>query len=510
MKIAKTIKELIIEIDSNKHLIIYGAGKIGKLVFNFLKSKTIPVTAFAETTQTKEWEWGGISVRAIDNILRDHQAEDLCIILAVTKVYQSSMEEELKKRKIRSYIKLSYILHYELEREKQKFDAREAELKKKALIGDTVGYLTPGYLDTDYAEKRLIIDKIENVSYVAMPKETVDITHTDNGDEENSEVYRQAAEACYCPKKYMPEVSLIHTFNMVCDTEKTWCASFETAMPRIWPRTEADKDYYLRLIGYMRRSNCKALYALCGNAYDIQRRHLESYISPEDVKVLMEKTKVLHPPQKVLITEKEFQEKHNTQRFHFIFIGRGFFFKGGREIVRALSKFEGQYDFMLTLISSLIYNDYFTKTSKEEMIEWKKIVQSKHWIDYYDSLPNDMVLNKCKEATIGLLPSVADTYGYSVLEMQASGCPVITTNIRAFPEINNEECGWICRMAVDQIGCCTEKNWSETLEKELERCFLDIFEHPEMVKQKGYSALDRIRKMHDPDEYQRELRKNLM
>lgn len=508
METLKTIKDFVLEIDNEKQLIIYGAGEIGKLVFKFLKSKAITVTAFAVTTQTKEWEWGGIPVRTIDGILSDYQAANLVIVLGVTKTHLPSMEQELKKRKISSYFKLSDILLYELEREKQKFDAKEAELKKNVLTEKTVGYLTPGYLNTNYAEKRLVIDKINDASYVAIPKETTEIIQAGKY-EENLEAYKQAVEACYSPKEYMPEVSLIHTFNMVCDTDKPWCASFETALPRIWPRTEEEKDYYLRLIGYMRQSNCKALYALCENAYDIQRRHLESYVSEEEVKVLMEKTQVLHPPQKVLITEKEFQEKHNTQKFYFIFIGRAFFVKGGREIIRALSKFEDQYDFTLTLVSSLIYNDYFTKTSKEEMFRWKKIIQSKRWIDYYDNLPNDVVLEKCKEATIGLLPSVADTYGYSVLEMQASGCPVITTNIRAFPEINNEECGWICQMAVNQIGCCAEKNWSEVLEQELERCFLDIFEHPDTVKKKGRSALERIRKMHDPDEYQRELRKNL-
>lgn len=58
METLKTIKDFVLEIDNEKQLIIYGAGEIGKLVFKFLKSKAITVTAFAVTTQTKEWEWG--------------------------------------------------------------------------------------------------------------------------------------------------------------------------------------------------------------------------------------------------------------------------------------------------------------------------------------------------------------------------------------------------------------------------------------------------------------------
>lgn len=42
--------------------------------------------------------------------------------------------------------------------------------------------------------------------------------------------------------------------------------------------------------------------------------------------------------------------------------------KCGRELIQVLSEFEDLYDFKLTLISSLICDDYFTHTSYEEMV----------------------------------------------------------------------------------------------------------------------------------------------
>lgn len=512
MKTVKIIEELIMETDNKKRLIIYGAGKIGRLVYDFLRSNGIAVTAFTVTMQFKECEWEGIPVRSLDDVLSDYQASDIIIILAVTKTYQSSMEEELKKRKISSYIKLSERLLYELERKRQGEKAREAELKKETIEGNTVGYLTPGYLDTDYAERRLVVDKIKDAFYVAMPKESAEILLEDDISETDWERYRQLSEACYCPKEYCPEVDLIHTFNMVCKTDCDWIASFETTMPRVWPETESEEKYYLQLAEYMKRSNCKSLYAFCRNAYNIQRHSLMCHLPPDDVELFMTKTKVLHPPQEILITEEEFVKKHQRKEIHFIFVGNSFFIKGGRELIRALSKFENCYDFRLTLISSLLCNDYFTKISNEEAAAWKEIIQKKQWIDYYESIPNDKVLKKCKEATIGLLPSFADTYGYAVLEMQASGCPVVTTNVRAFPELNNEKCGWICRMPVDNLGVCAEQEksvLSDILEKELERYFQEIFEHPDTIIIKGRAALERIKEMHDPDNYQKELKKNL-
>lgn len=375
-----------------------------------------------------------------------------------------------------------------------------------------MGHLDTEYFGAEHAEKRLIINKIEGASYIRLPWETAEITCIGTRLEEDIAAYKQMLEACYQPQIDISEIDIIHTCNAVCVANRPWIASFETMMPRMIPQTEQEKEYCLLLIDYMKRSNCKAIYALSQNAYNIQKHNLMAKISCDDVEMIMKKTKVLHPPQKILVTEEEFEKKHNTQKIHFIFCGGLFFLKGGREIIQALSGFEGEYEFELTLISTLLYDDYFTRTPYEAMIRCRDLIKEKSWINYYESLPNAEVLEKCKEANVGLLPSLADTYGYAILEMQAAGCPVITSNVRAMPEINNEECGWICYLPVDDLGFCLTRDvtkWSPILKAELTKCFQRIFEHPEEIKKKGKKGLERIRNMHDPQRYQDELRKNL-
>lgn len=115
----------------------------------------------------------------------------------------------------------------------------------------------------------------------------------------------------------------------------------------------------------MRRPNCKALYAFCQNAYDIQKHTLEKYLLHSEVKQLMEKTKVLHPPQEILITE-EILEMRSMDPLCFIFIGIEFFRKGGREVIQILAELKKDYDFKLILISPLTY-DSFTDFSLEEI-----------------------------------------------------------------------------------------------------------------------------------------------
>lgn len=499
------------ESDISKKIVIYGAGWAGRTVCIYLMNHEIPVTAFVVTARRNMREQNGIPVYCLDDFLSLNRIEDTVFILSVTKLHRHTMQAELEKRGVCTYVVCPEDLLYGMARENRRYAARKAEIcKEKSRDLLTVGYLSPGYLDSDYAERRLIIDKIAGISYLAIPKETADITYISSEYEDRMDRYRGLEEASYCPDQYLPEVDLIHTFNTVCQTDKPWCASFETVIPRMNCDTQWEKDYYLQLVECMKRPNCRALYALCRNAYEIQRNMLkETLDSPADLELLMSKTKVLHPPQEVLITEEAFEEKHKTKKIHFIFVGGAFFIKGGREVIETLSEFEDRYDFDLTLISSLLYDDYFTKTSYEEMVRCRRIIHDCEWIDYYESLDNRDVLEKCKEATIGLLPSVADTYGYAVLEMQAAGCPVITTNVRAFSETNNEHCGWVCQLPVDELGFCMEQDsrvWPDMLKLELRRCFEDIFTHPENIEEKGRNALERIREMHNPYKYQEELR----
>lgn len=476
--------------------------KSGGVVCRLMKSKNIPISAFVETEKSKQ-EKDGIPVYCLDDFLKGESPSSFNIILAVGKENRIHMQEELEKRSLFFYC-ISDILYCEMVREIAKIEVKKLSLvNKKRDSKKVVGYLATDYMGAKYPYERLVINKIEEAFYLELPWETYGISYIQSGKNENIAGYKQLVEAAYCPDKYLPKVDIIHTFNTVCDTDKFWCVSFETHVPRMY--FKAAEEYYLHLIECMKRPNCIAMYPISEMAYKIQKHELQQHLSIEDVEVLMKKTKVLYPPQNILVTEEEFEVKHNARIPHFIFIGKTFFGKGGREIIKTLCELEHDYEFKLTLISAFKKDD-FTNISEEEVIRYRKLVQEKSWIDYYETLPNKMVLEKCKIATVGLLPSVKETFGYAVLEMQAAGCPVVTTNIRAFPETNNEECGWVCKVPINEFGfCVAHEDWSELLRNELRKCFCDILEHPEKIREKGRKALKRIQRVHNPREYQKEL-----
>lgn len=510
--VIETKAQLLAEMDKIEgEIIIYGAGWAGTLILQFLTEKGIKVNAFAVTHKGEEYV-GGLPVYSLDELLLEKDRHEFNLIMAVGEFYRAEMEEELAERGIFPYFEASGALQCEIYEDSMERKARKALAapKREDKSRITIGVLSREYPQISYAEERLIVNKIERADYTVIPWEPLRIEYRGNQLEKDLQAYRHAMNACYRPHILHPDVDVIYTMNGVCDVDIPWIASFETTIPRMWPSSGVETKHYLRLIECMKRPNCKALYAFCQSAYNIQKHTLMERVSVEDMELLMKKTKVLHPPQKVLITEEEFEKKHTARELHFIFVGRDFFVKGGKEVLHALSKFEGKYQFKLTLVSSLGNKNPFCRIPSDEEAACRKMIREKTWIEYYPCLRNEEVLEKCKTATVGLMPSVADTYGYVILEMQAAGCPVITTNVRAQSEINNEECGWLCKLPVNGLGISIYRDndaWSGILEEELGRCLQDIFEHPDLVREKGKKALKRIQEMHDPYRYQNELRK---
>ena len=133
-------------------------------------------------------------------------------------------------------------------------------------------------------------------------------------------------------------------------------------------------------------------------------------------------------------------------------------------------------------------------------------------MEYYQELTNSEVLEILKTADVGLLPTWADTYGLSVLEAQASGCPVITTDVRALPEINNNRVGWLIRVPKDELGeaiyTTTEdrQKLSQQIQAGLENTIRSIIADPSVIAIKGQAALERIRVEHSPEDYAERLR----
>jgi len=293
---------------------------------------------------------------------------------------------------------------------------------------------------------------------------------------------------------------LLHLFNGVSRGRKPWISTFETFLPR-WG-AYGDDDLKAGLEA-MAQPSCKALLALSDCAKRIQIDLLDQY--PAYREAILPKLMVLHPAQSIVLDD--INEKTLSEDFiDLVIVGNLFFLKGGLELLRVVNMLlnEGA-PLRLHIVSGLKTGDHATLSGPKEL-GWAQRFLRAHpeRILHHPSLPNREVLYLLKKSHLGLLPTWADTYGYSVLEAQAMGCATITTNVRALPEINPPEAGWMAQVPVDALGYAKinseaeRKTFSNDLTFELERILRSIIEAPSVIQGKGTAALNRIKAHHHP------------
>jgi glycosyltransferase involved in cell wall biosynthesis len=312
------------------------------------------------------------------------------------------------------------------------------------------------------------------------------------------------------------QAKLYHFFNTISYGKTPWITTFESTLPRWGNQSNSKKALQL-----MAGNSCKQLIAMSKSASLMQRDFLENAHS-DLAQSIYSKIIVKLPPQQTLIESMD--EKFWPQKLTFTLIGADFFRKGGAEVLQVLTEFwDRGAAIHLNLISSLDFGDYATKTTYEDQIKViKTIEQYQNHITHHHRLPNPQVLELLKHSHVGLLPTYAETFGYSVLEAQAAGCPVITTNIRALPEINDAQKGWVIEVPKLKNGngkLQTAEDravFSDVIKTGLRSIFSELLSNQLIAQQKGTASLAHISTNHSPEKhslflaeiYTRALKKN--
>ena len=173
-------------------------------------------------------------------------------------------------------------------------------------------------------------------------------------------------------------------------------------------------------------------------------------------------------------------------------------------MIHALETLRKEFPIHLTMVSSFDVESGWPGIDSKQLKEDQEWLRQQDWITWHEQLSNEKVLELMQESHLGLLPTWQDTYGYSVLEMQANGCPVLTTSIRSLPEINPDHCGWRINHTTNDWGEWYEipsTRVSEVSQK-LSEAILEnlrvILNNPKELQEKGQRAVARIQKEHDP------------
>lgn len=293
-------------------------------------------------------------------------------------------------------------------------------------------------------------------------------------------------------------VNAFHFFGSIYFGKKPWFVTSSVILPR-W--TQNKELAYKQLL----KNNCRKIIMLSNITYNRQLYEFEkNKINTADIR---EKLTVLHPAQKQIITS--YDEKFLPEKISFIIAGHRILGKGGYEVLKVFKDIYNKYKHIeLNIISKLHIAEFLKNEETENRLkEVKKMIEEgkNKYINYFEELPNEKVLALMKKTHVALLPSYDDTYGYTVLEAQACGCPIVTTDIMAFPEINNNNIGWILEVPKidfgrpDAFSLKKYNNFSAILEEKLKTVITDIIENPNQIRKKGINALKKISEMHNPE-----------
>jgi glycosyltransferase involved in cell wall biosynthesis len=295
---------------------------------------------------------------------------------------------------------------------------------------------------------------------------------------------------------------MLHLFNSISLGSKPWIVTYESVVPYWSPPgfRRGNGEFGLRR---MAGSACKRIIAMSAAADRIERKYLEGH--PVYADFIIPKMVVMHPPQVAILetAEKIFPDG----MIQFAIVGNHFFRKGGIEVLRAFDALLAKnLPIKLSIISTLELDDQVAVHLDKAHLDEARRIRSRHpdRIVHFAGISNSEVIQLLKRTHVGLLPTWAETYGYSVLEAQACGCPVISTDIRALPEINDEHCGWLIKVPQYDLGFAAigdakaRKIFSEVVQSGLEQTITEIARGPSLIQRKGSAALANIRAKHDP------------
>ena len=284
------------------------------------------------------------------------------------------------------------------------------------------------------------------------------------------------------------DVDLYHSYNRILfNKNKPWVISFESLLPRTW----FNKCINAPIFSILGRDECRAVLAMSENAklHMIDRNHSH----PKLVSVL-EKTHIIHPgvhdfPELYRLH----LERKIENEIHIAFIGNDFFRKGGTIAVSIIERLKKKYPLKFTVVSkmskSVLEKKSIALSAPGNVDEWKsRIVNAGGTL--LSDLPYHTVRGLLTQVDILLLPTLDDSFGFSIVEAMATGVVNVATRIRAIPEIITHGLdGLLIDVETTREGRLDlSKTAISDIENKMETILKDLLDNPDQLNEMSRNA----------------------
>ena len=309
---------------------------------------------------------------------------------------------------------------------------------------------------------------------------------------------------------------LIHSSNRVVLNRRSWVLDIEhISSPRRWIGSGVvnllinrfrekilDKKNKVKIAGvldlakpYLVLRTLKSPYSkkvIAWSKWSITDRSPPLYTSFEkriiETREITDKFCVIYPAIKPRILKID---KKNNKDMKLLFVGNGFFRKGGDIVIKAFQQLKAKYNISLTLVSNFqgeihyhqpkSYSSYIKDIStKDERIKW------------LCNVDRETLLNKIyPEHDIFLTPTNADLCPLSIIEAMHSKMPIISTKIGAIPEmVENGVNGFLLESPVNNY----RPSWNEEQRENIKNALVEklslLMYNPSLMREMGEKSFE--------------------
>ena len=277
---------------------------------------------------------------------------------------------------------------------------------------------------------------------------------------------------------------------------KPWGVTFESALPRL--TTVASGHPMQRVL--RRRLLSERCKFIVGISEFARQTFLDSLTGLEE-NTMAEKLFTV-PPYQACNSSAAQEPLGDSIPLTLIFVGRDFFRKGGEALLLATERAGEALNVRTVIVSDVRGGDYATRfIDPLYTAEIRKRLAKNTRVEWYESLTNGKVLELMATSNVGVLPTLADTYGFSLLESMSLGLPIIGTNVQAGPEITISDVGW--RLDVElgpdrywtYVNSRSSAGYREAVES-LSAGIVGVLkllrERPRLLSERSKAALERV------------------
>jgi len=278
------------------------------------------------------------------------------------------------------------------------------------------------------------------------------------------------------PLVFWGRSNLLHTWNTIPVSMAPFVISYENELPRYF----GEISHWQNKCGLslLASSRCRAILALSEIAADLAKENMLRLGYPQIAnKIQVFRGGVDISYEKAINRKKTFFPEREF--LNILFVGGDLFPKGFEPAFKALENLVNSgVKIRLTLIGQFNEGGYVLKEYSPDQDKWLKIIKKTPWVQHYERVPNNVVLEKMSESDLLLFPSYDESLGWTVIEAGLLGVPAITTNIFALPElVKHDISGYVINLNLGKQNRW-QGIWEEgkQLEKEIEIADEQIFQ----------------------------------